>query len=43
MKEHNDKGRYLISQAILESNKGSYQLRSLALECILKYREDEDR
>jgi hypothetical protein len=38
MKEHKDKGRYLITQAILLSDKTSPQLRGVAIECILAYR-----
>ena len=38
MKEHKDKGRYLIAQAILLSDKTSIKLRSVAIDCILAYR-----
>lgn len=38
MKEHKDKGRYLIAQAILLSDKTSEQLKSVAIDCLLKYR-----
>ena len=37
MKAHNDKGRYLVATAILQSDKGGQQLRNDALECILAY------
>lgn len=37
MKPHKDKGRYLIAQGILESNKTSPQLKDVALKCILAY------
>jgi len=38
MKNHNDKGRYLIATAILNSDSCSQQLKDVAIHCILAYR-----
>ena len=37
MKKHNDKGRFIVACAILESNKCSPQLKDVALKCALAY------
>ena len=37
MKSHSNKGRYLISKAILESNWIDNKLRVVALDCCLAY------
>ena len=42
MKEHSDKGRYLISTAILESKSMSLKLKQTATECVLAYKERMD-
>lgn len=39
MPYHNNKGRYLIACAILNSNNTSSNLKAIALECVLKYKE----
>lgn len=39
MKLHKDKGRFLISRAILLSDKTSIELRSIAVDCVLAYTE----
>jgi hypothetical protein len=39
MEPHTDKGRYIVSQAILMSNKTSPTIRSTALKCILAYKD----
>ena len=42
MKIHSDKGRYLIACAILETARYEYNiLKTIALECILAYREQK--
>ncbi len=42
MKNHSDKGRLLISQAILlEPNKWSLELRAKALACVLAYKDNK--
>lgn len=37
MKEHKDKGRYVIALAILQSEKTSTKLKDIAFKCLLSY------
>ena len=43
MEIHHDKGRYLVANAILDSDEYTQNLRDTALECVLKYKVMEEK